>query len=91
MSAGLGWCVGTVFKRHDSDFGDSDALENVHDGNKFLNREFKVGADDDGGFRLVGFERDEAGFEVSGCDNRIVDLEYVVFIDRDIECLRGIR
>jgi malate dehydrogenase (oxaloacetate-decarboxylating)(NADP+) len=68
----------------------ANALENIHDGNKFLNREFKVGADDDGGFRLVGFERDEAGFEVSGCDNRIIDLEYVVFINRDIECLRRI-
>lgn len=91
MSAGFGWCVGAVFERHDSDFGDSDALENVHDGNKFLNREFKMGADDDCGFGLFDFESDEAGFEVSGCDNCVIDLKYVVFIDRDIEGLRGIR
>lgn len=91
MSAGFGWSVGAVFERHDSDFGDSDALENVHDGNKFLNREFKMGADDDGGIGLFDFESDKTGFEVGGCDNCIVDLEYVVFINRDIECLRGVR
>jgi hypothetical protein len=37
------------------------------------------------------FRFQEAGFEVSGRDNRIIDLEYVVFIDRDIECLRRTR
>ncbi len=91
MSAGFGWSVGAVFERHDSDFGDSDALENVHDGNKFLDREFKMGANDNGSFRLFDFESGEAGFEVGGCDDCVVDLEDIVFIDRNVESLRGIR
>ena len=91
MSAGVGWNVGAVFERHDSDFGDSDALKNIHHRNKFLNRELEVWADHYRGIGLFDFESDKTGFEVGGCDNCIVDLEYVVFINRDIECLRGVR
>lgn len=91
MSAGFGWSVGAFFERHDSDFGDSDALENVHDGNKFLDREFKMGANDNGCFRLFDFESSESGLEIGRGHDRIVDFEDIVFIDRDIEGLRGIR
>jgi hypothetical protein len=91
MSAGSGRGGGVVFERHDSDFGDSDALENIHDGNKFLDRQFEVGAHDDGGVRFVGLQSGEAGLEIGGSDDRIVDFEDIVFIDRDVEGLRRIR
>lgn len=91
MSAGRGRSGGVVFERHDSDFGDSDALEDIHDGNKFLDRQFEVGADDDSGVRFVRLQSGQAGFEIGGGHDCVVDFEGIVFIDRDVECLGGIR
>lgn len=90
MSAGLGGGVGAVLYRHDTDFGDSHALENVHDGDKFLDGEFEVRPHDDRGLGLVGLEGGEAGFQVLRCYDGVVDFEDIVFIDGDIECLGGI-
>ena len=91
MSAGSGRCGGVVFERHDSDFGDSDALENIHDGNKFLDRQFEVGAHDDGGVRFFSLQGREACLEIGRSDDRIVDFVDIVFVDGDVEGLRRIR
>ncbi len=90
MSAGLWRGVGAVLDRHDPDLGYSDALEDIHNGNKFLDGELEVGAHDDSGIGFVSFESGEAGLEILRGHDGIVDFEDVVFIDRDVERLGGI-
>ncbi len=90
MSAGLWGGGGAVLDRHDPDLGDSDALEDIHDGDKFLDGELEVGAHDDGGIGLVGFEGGEAGLKILWGHDGIIDFEDIVFINRDVECLGGI-
>ena len=90
MSAVLGGGGRAVLDRHDPDLGDSHALEDIHDGDKFLDGELEVGAHDDGGIGFVGFEGGEAGLEILRGHDGIVDFEDVIFIDRDVESLGGI-
>ena len=90
MSAGLWGGGGAVLDRHDPDLGDSHALEDIHDGDKFLDGELEVGAHDDGGIWLVGFEGGEAGLKILRGHDGVIDFEDIVFIDRNVECLGGI-
>ena len=47
-------CAGfrLIFERHYSDFINTNALEDIHNGNEFLNRQLKVRAHDNGGVRF---------------------------------------
>ena len=75
---------------HDADLGDPRALKDVHDGNELLDGEFEVGPDDDGGVGFFELGGEEAGFEVCGGDEIVVELVGVVFVDRDGEDLGGV-
>ena len=75
---------------HDADLGDPGALENVHDRNKLLDREFEVGPDNDSGVGFFELGGEEAGFEVFRGDELVVELVDVGFVDRDGEDLGGV-
>ena len=75
---------------HDPDFRNPGPLKDVHHGNKFLHGQLLVRADDYSRRGVLCMKGEQAGFQIGRGDNFAIQLDRIIFIDRDRHDFSGI-